>query len=309
VPLPSADADELSWVLFRQRAVISRRQALAMMPEARLRRYVATGRWANPYRGIYVAHNGPLDDEQRVWIGILGAGHGWLAPLAGTSALFAWGLRGYEDQTVHVYVPKAMRRTRPPDFVMVHRTHTLVRADLPGGSPPRTSASRAAIDAARWTYRDDRARAIIAAAFQQRLVDGPGMLATLGRLSRVRRRRLILETIQDAAGGTESISEQDFLRLCRRGGLPTPTRQAVVTDASGRRRYRDAYFKPWKVHVEIDGGLHMDVRSWWADMQRQNEMWVAGDRVLRFPAWAVRNEPDQVLATIRDALMAAGWCP
>jgi hypothetical protein len=210
---------------------------------------------------------------------------------------------------VHVYVPKAMQWTRPPDFVVVHRTHTLVAADLPGGSPPRTSAARAAIDATRWTYRDDRARAIIAAAFQRRLVDGPGMLAALGRLARVRRRGLILETIQDAAGGTESISEQDFLRLCRRGGLPTPTRQSVVTDASGRRRYRDAYFEPWKVHVEIDGGLHMDVRSWWADMRRQNEMWVAGDRVLRFPAWAVRNEPDRVLGTMRDALMAAGWRP
>jgi hypothetical protein len=95
--LPSDDADELSWLLFRQNGVIGRRQALAEIPDARLRRYVATGRWANPYRGIYVAHNGPLDDQQCAWIGILGAGHGWLAPLAGTSALAAWELRGYED--------------------------------------------------------------------------------------------------------------------------------------------------------------------------------------------------------------------
>jgi very-short-patch-repair endonuclease len=91
--------------------------------------------------------------------------------------------------------------------------------------------------------------------------------------------------------------------------LPLPARQSVVVDASGRRRYRDAYFEEWRVHVEIDGGQHMEVASWWADMQRQNAMWVAGDRVLRFPAWAVRNKPKKVIATVRAALVAAGWRP
>ena len=135
------------------------------------------------------------------------------------------------------------------------------------------------------------------------------MRAALARLTRVHRRVLIAATIRDATAGAESISELDFLNLCRQGRLPLPTRQSVVVDASGRRRYRDAYFEEWRVHVEIDGGQHMEVASWWADMQRQNSMWVAGDRVLRVPAWAVRNEPDKVIATVRAALAAAGWRP
>ncbi|HKD98778.1 MAG TPA: DUF559 domain-containing protein, partial [Micromonosporaceae bacterium] len=99
------------------------------------------------------------------------------------------------------------------------------------------------------------------------------------------------------------------LQLCRRHGLPAPTRQAAVRDTTGRARYRDAYFEPWKVHVEIDGGHHMEVGQWWQDMRRQNQMWVSGDRVLRFPAWAVRNDASAVAATVRAALMAAGWQP
>jgi very-short-patch-repair endonuclease len=82
-----------------------------------------------------------------------------------------------------------------------------------------------------------------------------------------------------------------------------------MVDADGRRRYRDAHFEEWGVHVEIDGGQHTEVAAWWADMRRQNAMAVAGDRVLRFPAWAIRNKPDEVITAVRTALIAAGWRP
>jgi hypothetical protein len=42
-------------------------------------------------------------------------------------------------------------------------------------------------------------------------------------------------------------------------------------------------------------------------MKRQNDLWVAGDRVLRFPAWLVRRRPAEVAAQVRAALVAAGW--
>jgi len=31
--------------------------------------------------------------------------------------------------------------------------------------------------------------------------------------------------------------------------------------------------------------------------------------VLRFPAWLVREDPGQVIAQVRSALVAAGWRP
>ncbi|WP_320068215.1 DUF559 domain-containing protein [Micromonospora sp. RTGN7] len=69
------------------------------------------------------------------------------------------------------------------------------------------------------------------------------------------------------------------------------------------RRWR----QEWRVHVEIDGGQHFDPRQAWADMLRQNALWVDGDRVLRFPSWAVRARPEEVIAQLRAALRAAGW--
>jgi hypothetical protein len=306
---PAADADDLTWLLFCQDGVISRRQALRIMSEAHLRHLVAAGRWSRRHRGVFVAHNGPITEQQRVWIGSLAAGAGRPAPLAGSTALVTFGLRGVPSSRVHVYLPHRMRATSTPHYVVPHRTTALTGADYLGGHQPRTTPARSVIDAARWAESDDQARVVITAAFQQRLVDGTAMLTALARMPRFRRRNLITVTIHDAAGGTESVSEQDFLRLCRRGRLPVPTRQSVVVDAAGRRRYRDAYFEQWHVHVEIDGGQHVDVANWWADMRRQNDMGIGGDRVLRFPAWTIRNEPDAVIAQLRAALEAAGWIP
>ena len=78
-------------------------------------------------------------------------------------------------------------------------------------------------------------------------------------------------------------------------------------DATGRQRYLDAYWQQWRLHVEIDGSWHLEVRAWWADMQRQNDLWIAGERVLRFPAWALIHEPHQVAAQLHSALIAASW--
>ena len=305
--IPHREASELEWLLFEQDGVISRRQLTAVMPMARLRQLIRSGRWTRPHLGIYLAHNGAVTPEQRIWIGVLSAGSGRRAVLAGTSALGAYGIRGVGDAAVHVYIPASTKDTNPPPFVVVHRITALPKLDYHRALPPRTSPGRSVVDAARWARTDDQARRIIASAFQQRLVDRTAIESALTRMKRVKRRQLIVATAVDADGGSESVPELDFLQLCRKGKLPTPTRQSVVTDASGRRRYRDAYFEEWGVHVEIDGAQHMHVAAWWADMQRQNLMWVKGDRVLRFPSWAIRNRPDEVIIQIRAALVAAGW--
>ncbi|MEV4717675.1 DUF559 domain-containing protein [Micromonospora noduli] len=123
------------------------------------------------------------------------------------------------------------------------------------------------------------------------------------------RRRLIGQTISDIAGGAQALSEIDFLRLCRRHRLPAPDLQEHRVDAAGRNRWLDAYWREWRVQVEIDGAHHMDVKQWAADMRRQNDVWNSGDRILRFPAWLVRARPDEVADTVRRALIAAGWTP
>jgi hypothetical protein len=165
------------------------------------------------------------------------------------------------------------------------------------------------VDAAQWARDDAEATAVVAAGFQQRLVTGDEVLAVLDRLRGVRREVLIRQTVLDARGGSHSIPEVQFLQLCRRNGLPEPTRQVVRTDTRGRKRYRDALFEAWGMHVEIDGAQHMEIRAWSNDMAQHNEIAVTGDRLLRFTAWQVRRDPGTVVAQLRAALMAAGWRP
>lgn len=150
---------------------------------------------------------------------------------------------------------------------------------------------------------------MVAAGCQQRLVTPAEIAAVVDRLPRARRRALVLETARDAQGGAEALSEIDFLRLCRRYGLPRPDLQERRRDASGRVRYLDAYWRLWRLHVEVDGAHHLDVRHWEADMRRQNDVWISGDRVLRFSAWQVRHAPAEVAQQLRRALAAAGWAP
>jgi hypothetical protein len=64
----------------------------------------------------------------------------------------------------------------------------------------------------------------------------------------------------------------NLVALCRRYGLPRPDQQVPRIDATGRQRYLD-------------------------------------ERVLRFPASALVNEPQQVAAQLQSALIAAGWRP
>jgi hypothetical protein len=141
------------------------------------------------------------------------------------------------------------------------------------------------------------------------LVRGAAIRATLGRLGVVKRSKLIHTTLVDVEGGAHSLPELDFAALLRTFGLPEPDRQAVRRDSRNLARWLDAYFEKWRVVVEIDGLWHMDAGTWWADMQRQNELVVSGDRVLRFPSFAIRDCQVEVARQIAAALHQGGWIP
>jgi very-short-patch-repair endonuclease len=298
----------LTSLLWRQNGVVTRRQALAYLTPKALEHKVRSGRWQRVHDGIYVAHNGPLGIGHARWIGYLAAGRH--AFLAGTSAAEMCGLRGFPSRAVQVLLPARHRERNAPPGVVVHRTTRLTRADVNLlGLPPHTTSARSLVDAAAWASSDRAAREIIAAGHQQRLVTAAEIEATVGRLVRVPRRALILEATRDAEGGAQSLPEAQLIRELRRAGLPLPRLQVRRRDGDDRVRYLDGYYEQWKIHIEVDGSQHIEVRSYWADMRRQNSVWVAGDRILRFPAWAVRHEPAEVVAQVRAALTAAGWRP
>jgi very-short-patch-repair endonuclease len=289
--------------------VVTRRQALQFMSEKALRHLYASGRWQRVHRAIFVAHTGSLTQSQRHWLAVLAATpeRGATACLGGISALCAWGLRGIEADAIHVLVPHP-RRCQAPAGVRVHRTR--VEPQLDGGrqgGPPVSLPGRALVDAAQWARSNREAQLFVAAAFQQRVVNLADVQRAALDQPAVTRRALVLRTAADCAGGSHSLVELEFLALCRRHRLPTPTRQSARVDRQGRRRYVDALFEPWKLIVEIDGAHHLDVAQMWDDTARSNSLELDGYRVLRYPTHVIRTEPARVAAEIRRALRQAGW--
>lgn len=288
--------------------MISRAKALDALTPAQLRWRVSSGRWQRPCPGVFVSHSGPLSHDEELWVSILWAGDG--AAVAGLTAAYLDGLTGFPDDRIHVLLPDTRQVRKPPPglSVCVHRSRSFSAGDVhPVRTPPRTRIARSLVDAASWMGTDRGAQAVLAAGIQQRLVRPADLSAVLARNSRLRRRAVIISTLDDISGGAEALSEIDFTRLViRASGLPEPTRQKARYDSRGRRRWLDAWWEEAGIAVEIDGSHHMDAAEWWEDMDRENAIKLGGYLVLRFTAFVVRYRPDYVAAQIRDAFGRSG---
>jgi very-short-patch-repair endonuclease len=290
-----------------RRGVVRTAEARRFLSPSALRWKLESGRWQQPCHGVVVAQSGPLSATQQLWAALLWGGQGAL--LAGLTAARLDGLHGFDEPGIHLLVPATRQVRREPIHspvrlpIVVHRSRRLDESDgHPVRLPPRTLLPRSLVDAAAWMATDDRARAVLAAGVQQRLVRPGDLMAVTARSARLHRRLLIQTTLLDVAGGAEALSELDLAALIRRYRIPEPDRQASRRDRHGRRRWLDAVWEAARLIVEVDGFWHTEAGAWWADMQRDNEFTVSGYRVLRFPAFAVRTEPDRVAQQILDAL-------
>jgi hypothetical protein len=292
-----------------QDEVLTRQQALRTLSPTALRHKLASGRWQRIYRGVYLTRPGPITVNQRQWAAVLALGGDRQPPsacLGGVGALRVWGLSLVRSSAIDVVLldrgsERALRG------VAIHHATVPTQVERGWQRPPTTLPGRSLVDAVAWARSDREAQLIIAASFQQRIVRLADVQRAADERRTAKRRSLLLAVAEDCAGGSHSIGELDLLALCRRAGLPTPTRQAARRDRHGRIRFLDVLFEPWKVAVEIDGVHHLDVVQAWADAQRANDLELAGYVVLRFPAHAVRTEPERVIADIRAALTKAGW--
>ncbi len=311
--VPDNRTRSLTELLRDQDGVLDVASARACLTRSALRWRIDSGRWRQLCHGVVLAQSGPLTDEQVLWAAVLWAGPG--AALAGLTAARLGGFKGFDDQrerAIHVLVPasRTVRKERPRLPLVVHYSRVLQPEDIhPARLPPRTRMARSVVDAAAWMGTDRGAQAVLAAGVQQRLVRVEDLNTVVERCPRLHRRRLIRAALADIAGGAQALSELDFCRLVRRFGLPEPDRQAERCDSRGRRRWLDAVWEKAKLIVEIDGLWHMEAHAWWADMQRDNEFTASGYRVLRFPAFAVRDYPEEVARQIRAALCLAESAP
>jgi len=266
---------------------------------------VRAGRWTANGPNAVVLHNGPPTLRQRWWAAVIDAGPH--ACLGAFTALAADGLTGWERPHLDMLVPRGTT-VAPQDGVRIHESRRYRPQDdrHPSRLPPRTRTARSAIDAAAWSLSARTAVGVLAAVVQQRLARVDDMTDELERAGRIRHRRAMAAALVDIGGGSQALSEIDFVRLCRRFGLPEPDRQHVRLDASGRRRYLDARWRRRDgrlVVAEVDGALHLLPERYWDDMARDNDLALDGQLVLRFAAFAVRHHPDRVAAQLARALL------
>lgn len=269
--------------------------------EAAIRAQIDARRWRRFGRAVLL-HNGAVRRTEAQWLTLLNCGP--RALLTAFTAVELLGLNGWQRDMTHVLVPGGTKIRRVPQLsAVVHyaANWSVVRSERDGVH----AAAPALVVAAGSMNSPRSACGILAAGVQQRLVSADELTAALKAAPRVRHRATLRLAVLDIGQGSEALSEIDFIRLCRRHGLPEPTRQAIRITRQGSRRYLDAEWTRrdgTRVVVEIDGALHLTVTSWQADQLRQNEIVLANSIVLRYPSIVLRTEEHVVIDQLRRAL-------
>lgn len=265
-----------------------------------MRAQVAARRWQVFGRDVVVLHNAELTERQRRWVAVLMLDQP--AALAGPTAAQEAGLRGFEDELVHIAVRRSCT-AQLPDWVHVHNSRRFSPADIAAGSsPPRVRVARALIDTATWSSQPRRACAVLCAGVQQRLVRADVLTDELRIAGHVRHVAIMRAVLGDIGGGGHTLDELDLAPLAAQAGLPPPRRQVLRREPSGRARYVDAEIDLPDgnvLTVEIDGAVHLKPAHWWDDLARQNELVIAGSTILRFDSVTMRLEPGRVIDQLR----------
>ncbi|HVE99610.1 MAG TPA: DUF559 domain-containing protein [Mycobacteriales bacterium] len=299
-PVTTGQARALARHLEAHHQVVDRATLLTLgFPADHGRNQVDAGRWQRVHRGVYCAYTGPLTFLARCEAAIRAVGHG--AVIDGAAALCVNRHQGYDGTgPIDVAVRHGAPRPRLTG-VRVRQTDALTprswwtRSNLPVLRP-----EWAAVAVARRAPL--RARGALAAAVQQGHVLPAHLFAVILATGRFRGRPRLEAIVRDLDGGSRSELEAIFIELCRRAGVVLPEQNYAVR-VGDRRAWLDACWPDLRLAVEIDGkAYHVLSEDWEQDLVRQNDLVLGGWTVLRFTAAALREHPDEVIATLRAAL-------
>ena len=261
-----------------------------------VRREIAAERWRVHGRQTVAVHTGGLGELALRWRAIWEVG-GQIASLDGVSALHVAGLKGYQDDLIHVSVMHT-HDVEPIAGVRIHKLIRRVPGEILTNGLPRTQPAIAAIRAAHWAASDRQAALLLCLPIQQRLVAGEQLLARRHDVRGRTRRRLIDQLIGDIADGAHSLGELDVGAACRKRGLAEPDRQEIRFGPRGTI-YLDLRWRNGLV-VEVDGAAHRWGLAVAEDNLRANAVTLGEDIVLRIDlvGWRLAESSymDQVCA-------------
>jgi hypothetical protein len=258
----------------RQHGVVTVRQLRGGgLDKHAVRRRLKTGRLFALHRGIYAVGYPGESQETRWMAAVLACGSG--AALSHGSAAALWGFLGAPDGPVDIVTPN---RNGPTvrQGIRLHRFKSLApgeitrRCGIPVTTPARTIADLSGTVPS-WQWRRAVRQAEISG-----LALGPGF--TTDR--------------------TRSDVERDFLRLCRRYGIPLP----AVNVRAGRWTV-DFLWPRQRLAVETDSyRYHRGTIAFEDDHARDLDLRQRGFAVRRFTDRQIREEPALVVGDLREAL-------
>ena len=207
------------------------------------------------------------------------------------SAAHIWGL-GDAPAIVSMAVDGRVRNH--PRVSMVSRSigteHRIVRDGMQVTLPAYTAVDLASVDRGQ----------TIDEALRRRLVTVPHLLDALSAMAgspgQTSRRRLVLDSRTNPWSQAERLLHH-HLRSARISGWVANAR--VVVD--GQNLYPDVLFRGQQLVLEADGWAHHGVAEFENDRIRQNQLVLAGYRVLRF-TWHMLQSREGVLKAVRDGL-------
>lgn len=299
----SLDLVRLQQVLDGQHDVITRPQALesGLTRSALAHRIRGGGPWQVLLPGVYLSVTGRPDHDQLAMAALLYAGPDSM--LTGAAALRRHHLAAQVSAVIDVLVP-AERQCRSRSFVAVQRS-TRIPADILVADAIRYApAARAVADAVRGMTDVRQARTLTAAA----LASGACSLQQLERElaeGPIRHSALLREVISSIREGTGSAPRGALRALLTRSKLPLPAFDAGIYDGASMVARVDAWWAEAGVAAELgSGGWQLVPGNWEEAMRRQTRLAEHGIIVLQLSADQLEDEPDAVLAAIRNALAA-----
>jgi very-short-patch-repair endonuclease len=271
---------EIARLAVRQHGVITHRQLLSVgLGRSAISQRTRRGRLHRLHQGVYAVGHACVGLEGRWMAAVLACGDG--AVLSHGSAAVHWGLLRPFDGLVDVSVPTHSGRRRRPG-IRLHRCASLGTVqgpgkrfvtrlrDIPVTTPARTIADLPAMVVPQLVRRATRQAEVLG------LPLGDGIVTDR----------------------TRSDLERDFLRLCRRRGLPRPEVNVRIG-----RWIVDFLWRHERLVVETDSyRWHRGTVAFEDDHARDLDLRREGYSVRRFTENQVRGRPAHVAADLAEAL-------
>lgn len=300
--------DRAILVASRQRGLVTWDQAKgAGLSSKQIWRRVRAGRLVLVHPRVYRLPGPAPTWPTMVLAACLAAGPTAVASHRSAAAL--WGLRGFEPgPRVPVEITVQTRTRSDLGETIVHLSNLVHRLDVTTlGRIPVTVVTRTLYDLAAVVPMETLESAVEDAVLR-RLTTAPrleGIAARLDGRGRVGTNafRHLLADHDPATAPTESVLEDELVRILRQRGVPAPSRQVWLDGPHGERVRLDLAYPDARLAVEAQS------RTWHSitadrdrDAAKLNVVAALHWRILWFTTSQIRYDPAYVAATVANAL-------